>query len=48
MGHVIHHDGGHTGPWWDWIGEQNATWDIVRSEGASPGCVQSLYYVTRQ
>ena len=48
VGHVLHRDGGHSGPWWDWIGEQNATWDIVRTEGASPGCARSRYYVTRQ
>jgi hypothetical protein len=48
LGHVIHRDSGHSGPWWNWIGEQNATWDIVRSAGASPGCAQSRYYISRQ
>ena len=48
VGHVIHHDGGHSGPWWDWAGEQNATWDMVRTFGASPGCASSRYYLTRQ
>ncbi|HET7752969.1 MAG TPA: hypothetical protein VFK85_03585 [Anaeromyxobacteraceae bacterium] len=48
IGHVLHHDGGHTGPWWNWTAEQNATWDVVRLPGASPGCAVSRYYVTRQ
>jgi hypothetical protein len=48
VGHAIHHDGDHEGPWWDWVAEQNATFELVRAAGASPGCAQSRYYVTRQ
>lgn len=48
VGHAVHHDGGHSGPWWDWVAEQNATFELVRTPGASPGCAQSRYYVTRQ
>ena len=47
IGHVLHHDRGHTGPWWSWTGEQDRTWEIVRSAGATPGCAASRYYVAR-
>jgi hypothetical protein len=47
IGHVIHHDGGHTGPWWNWTAEQDRTWEIVRSPGASPACAASRYYVAK-
>jgi hypothetical protein len=48
IGHVLFRDGGHSGPWWNWAAEQNATWELVRTAGASPGCAESRYYVTRQ
>jgi hypothetical protein len=47
LGHVLHHDPGHTGPWWSWTDEQDATWGIVRSPGATTGCTASRYYVQR-
>jgi hypothetical protein len=47
IGHVLHHDPGHTGPWWSWPREQDATWDIVHHPGASPGCAVTRYYVIR-
>lgn len=46
IGHVIHHDPGHGGPWWSWKHEQDATFSIVREPGASPGCARSGYYTT--
>jgi hypothetical protein len=45
IGHVLHHDPDHSGPWWNWQAEQHRTWEIVRSPGASPGCSSSLFYV---
>jgi hypothetical protein len=47
IGHALHHDGGHTGPWWNWTREQDETWEIVRSPDASPGCAASRYYVAK-
>lgn len=45
LGHVLHGDPDHRGPWWSWSGEQTETWRVVRSPGASPGCATSAYYV---
>jgi hypothetical protein len=47
LGHALHGDTGHAGPWWSWAGEQTQTWSAVRSPGASPGCAASRYYVHR-
>jgi hypothetical protein len=47
IGHALHRDAGHQGSFWSWSGEQEATWQIVRSPGASPACAVSRYYVAR-
>jgi hypothetical protein len=47
IGHAVHHDRRHTGPWWNWTKEQQQTWEIVRSPDASPGCRASRYYMSR-
>jgi len=47
IGHVLHHDPGHRGPWWSWKDEQDATFDLVRELGATPACAASRYYTVR-
>ncbi len=47
LGHVLHGDGAHQGPWWSWTAEQDATYDVVRRPGASAGCGATRYYTAR-
>lgn len=38
IGHVLHGDPQHLGPWWNAADEQAATLHIMHDPGASPGC----------